>query len=177
MEQRSEQVGEMLSAQKPEGLPVVSPQAAYLTTALLKGAVERGTAASARALGLTAAVAGKTGTTDDHRDAWFVGYTPEMVVGVWVGFDEGASLRLTGAQAALPLWVDFVRHVVPASAPDFPVPAAIVAREIDPDTGQLATDRCPTVRVEVFLEGTEPTQICELHSPGIFERLKRFFQS
>lgn len=154
---------------------VVSPQAAYLVTSLLKGVVEQGTAKKARALGLTGVVAGKTGTTDGFRDAWFVGYTPDLAIGVWVGFDGGQELKLTGAQAALPIWTDFAKRVVPASSPDFTVPSGVVVKALDPQTGQLATDRCPATVTEVFIEGTEPTVYCEVHGGGFWERFKRAF--
>lgn len=153
----------------------VSPQAAYLVTSLLKGVVERGTAARAKSLGLTHPAAGKTGTTDGFRDAWFIGYTPELVVGVWVGFDDGREVKLSGAQAALPIWTDFMKDVLPADSPDFLVPSGIVTKAIDPQTGQLATSRCPESVSEVFIEGTEPTLYCELHGEGFWDRFKRIF--
>ncbi|HET7058503.1 MAG TPA: penicillin-binding transpeptidase domain-containing protein, partial [Nitrospiraceae bacterium] len=149
-------------------------QSAYLVTSILQGVVQRGTAAPAQRMGLTTHIAGKTGTTDDHRDAWFVGYTPEIVVGVWVGFDGGATLKLSGAQAALPIWVDFFRKAVPALS-DFPIPPGIVTRAIDPHTAQLATTACPDSLEESFMEGTEPTLFCEIHNPGMLERLKDLF--
>lgn len=153
----------------------VSPQAAYLVTSLLKGVVERGTAAKTRVMGLRAIMAGKTGTTDAYRDAWFVGYTPDVVVGVWVGFDDEQPVRLSGAQAALPIWAEFVRQVIPADSPDFVAPPGVVVREIDPITGQLATSKCPERLPEVFIEGTEPTVYCEVHGEGFWERLKHAF--
>ncbi len=159
----------------PERHQAVSPQAAYVVTSLLKGVVERGTAVKAKAMGLRGIVAGKTGTTDGYRDAWFVGYTPEVVVGTWVGFDDEEALHLTGAQAALPLWVAFMREVQPAASRDFVVPPAVVTREIDPHTGQLATSRCPQRSAELFIDGTEPTIFCEVHGSGFWERLKRSF--
>ena len=159
----------------PERHPAVSPQGAYVVTNLLKGVVERGTAATAKAMGLRGIVAGKTGTTDAYRDAWFVGYTPDLAVGVWVGFDDEEPLRLTGAQAALPIWVDFMRQVVPTVSRDFSAPPGVVTREIDPRTGQLATSRCPERLAEVFIEGTEPSVYCEVHGEGFWERLKRTF--
>jgi len=151
----------------------VSPQSGYLLTILLKGVVERGTASKARALGLHGIVAGKTGTTDKYRDAWFIGYTPDLVVGVWVGFDDGTELRLTGAQAALPLWVEFARQVIPSNSPDFPIPTGVIMRDVDPESGQLATSRCPQVVSEVFIEGTEPTDYCAVHGSGFWDRIKR----
>lgn len=153
----------------------VSPQAAYVMTSLLKGVVERGTAAKAKAMGLRGIVAGKTGTTDGYRDAWFVGYTPDVVVGVWVGFDDEEALHLTGAQAALPMWVEFVRRILPATSRDFVMPPAVVTRDIDPQSTQLATSKCPQRSMEVFIEGTEPSVYCELHGSGFWERVKRSF--
>lgn len=153
----------------------VSPQGAYVMTSLLKGVVERGTAAKAKAMGLRGIVAGKTGTTDGYRDAWFIGYTPDVVVGVWVGFDDEEALHLTGAQAALPMWVEFMRRIMPANAHDFTQPPAVVTREIDPQSLQLATSKCPQRVAEVFVEGTEPSVYCEVHGSGFWERVKRSF--
>ncbi len=153
----------------------VSPQAAYVMTSLLRGVVERGTAAKAKAMGLRGTVAGKTGTTDGYRDAWFVGYTPDVVVGVWVGFDDEEALHLTGAQAALPMWVEFVRRISPAATREFALPPAVVTRDIDPQSAQLATSKCPQRSAELFIEGTEPSIYCEVHGSGFWERVKRSF--
>jgi len=153
----------------------VSAQGAYLATSLLKGVLDRGTGSKARVWGLRGPVAGKTGTTDGYRDAWFVGYTPELVIGVWVGFDDERAIRLTGSQAALPIWVDVARRLIPADSPDFAVPSGIVSRTIDPRTGQLATAQCPERVTEVFLEGTEPSVYCEVHGGGFWERVKQTF--
>ncbi|MEW6247373.1 MAG: PBP1A family penicillin-binding protein [Nitrospirota bacterium] len=159
----------------PDRRQAVSPQAAYVVTSLLKGVLDRGTAARARAMGLQSVVAGKTGTTDGYRDAWFVGYTPDIVIGVWVGFDDEQPLGLTGAQAALPIWTEFARQVIPSNSPDFTAPSGVVTREIDPQTGQLATSKCPERTPEVFIEGTEPTVYCEVHGEGFWDRIKRTF--
>ena len=138
----------------------------------MKSVVTEGTAA---ALGekLHVPIAGKTGTSNEARDTWFVGMTPDYVIGVWIGFDDGADLRLTGAQAALPIWTDFARQVIPSNSPDFPVPTGVVTRDVDPQTGQLATSQCPEVVSEVFSEGTEPTDYCALHGGGFWDRIKR----
>lgn len=175
VEQVNEQAGRRIRQQHDETTQVFSTQSAYLVTSILQGVVQRGTAAAARRMGLTAQIAGKTGTTDDHRDAWFVGYTPDLVVGVWVGFDGGTTLQLTGAQAALPIWVDFFRKAMPAPSIAFPVPSGIVTRMIDPHTAQLATTACPDSFEESFIEGTEPTVFCRTHDPGMLERLKNIF--
>ncbi|MFO0775767.1 MAG: PBP1A family penicillin-binding protein [Nitrospiraceae bacterium] len=154
---------------------VLSAQTSYLVTSLLQGVVERGTAKKARTLGVVAPVAGKTGTTDGTRDAWFIGYTPELVVGVWVGFDNGQALSLTGAQAALPIWSAFMRRTLSPASPDFSKPSGVVRTTLDPQSGQVATEQCPSTVTEVFIEGTEPTVLCELHSSGWWDRLKRSF--
>ena len=167
--------GDPLWHTTPERRQAVSPQAAYLATSLMKGVVSRGTAAKAPLLGLRGVVAGKTGTTDGYRDAWFIGYTPDLVIGLWVGFDEERPLRLSGAQAALPIWVEAARQVIPAESRDFPIPQGIVRRDIDPQTGQLATSKCPERVVEVFIEGTEPSVFCEVHGSSLWERLKHTF--
>jgi len=156
--------GETLYAAPPEEEHVIDPGVAYLVTHLLEGVVDRGTGRPARQAGLTGSAAGKTGTTDDTRDAWFVGFTPEVVAGVWVGLDGGGPTGLTGAQGALPIWTDFVRATRgEASEQDFPVPDDIVWREVDPASGELATAGCPESRHEPFLAGTEPTEPCRLH--------------
>lgn len=135
----------------------MSSAEAYLMTSLLTGVVTSGTAASARTLGVTGDVAGKTGTTNDARDAWFVGYSPGLLALVWVGFDDNTPLGLSGAQAALPIWADFMKQVATAyGTSQFTVPAGITVAQIDPTNGKLATRFCPTSTQEVFLTGTEP---------------------
>ncbi|MGH7254347.1 MAG: penicillin-binding transpeptidase domain-containing protein, partial [Nitrospirales bacterium] len=164
--------GLTMSRAWPERHLAVSPQSAYLVTTLLKGVVEQGTAAEARTLGLEGIVAGKTGTTDSYRDAWFVGYTPDITIGVWVGYDDGRPLRLTGSQAALPIWVAFAKQVIPPDSPDFPVPSGIVTRNIDPGTGYLANAGCPEAIQEAFIAGTEPTEYCPVHRGSFWERIR-----
>jgi len=142
---------------------VITAAEAYLLTSLLEGAITSGTGAPARALGVVGAVAGKTGTTNDGRDAWFVGFAPRLLVAVWVGFDGGDAHGLSGAQAALPIWADFMRQALEAyPQPAFSVPSGISFAEIDPSTGRLANRFCPVVARETFLEGTEP-EPCEEH--------------
>ena len=155
------------------GPEAVSPQAAFLLTHLLRGTLTRGTAADAAALGLSRPAAGKTGTTDDFRDAWFVGYTPAIAVGVWVGFDRQESLRLGGSVAALPIWVDFLESLPVDEPADFPVPPGVLFRMVDPGTGGLATWECPIRVEEAFVEGTEPTAACPAHPGGLFRWLGR----
>jgi membrane carboxypeptidase/penicillin-binding protein len=158
--------GETLYAAPSDEQRVLDPGVAYLVTHLLERVVDTGTARSARSAGLAGPAAGKTGTTDDTRDAWFVGFTPDVLAGVWVGFDDGAATGLTGAQGALPVWTDFVRAVARPDPPSaFPVPDDIVWRDVDPASGLLATAGCAETRHEPFLAGTEPTQPCDRHQP------------
>ncbi len=153
---------------------------AFLITHLLEGVIDRGTGASARALGIEGPVAGKTGTTNEGRDTWFVGYTPRLVALVWVGFDQRDVLRLSGAQAALPIWADFMRTalgVVPAPAPS--PPPSITFRDVDATNGKLATSWCPLVIHEAFLASTEPRESCPDHGPAAAVRsfFRRLFES
>ncbi|MDZ4734626.1 MAG: PBP1A family penicillin-binding protein [Nitrospirota bacterium] len=159
----------------PDRQQATSPQGAYVLTSLLEGVIQRGTASKAKVLGLKGMVAGKTGTTDGYRDAWFVGYTSDVVIGVWVGFDDERPLRLTGSQAALPIWMELARRVIPPNVPAFEMPPGVITRDIDPKTGQLATFQCPEQVSEVFIEGTEPSVYCEVHGGGIWERFRHTF--
>lgn len=134
---------------------------AYLATSLLRGVVEnpRGTGRRARALGRT--LGGKTGTTNDQGDAWFVGFSPDVATGVWVGFDEKKVLGHgeTGGRAALPIWIDYMGDALPRwPARDFDVPEGIVFARIDPETGLLASADSTHSLFQPFLEGTEPRQ-------------------
>ncbi len=137
-----------------------SPEATYLVTSALMGAVDRGTGRSLRALGVRGPFAGKTGTTNDRRDAWFAGYTPELVVVVWVGFDDGARVGLTGAEGAIPIVARFLKSALGVDGwAGFETPERIVSAEIDPATGLLAARWCDGAP-EVFLRGTKPTERC-----------------
>ncbi|MFN8642018.1 MAG: PBP1A family penicillin-binding protein [Candidatus Binatia bacterium] len=142
----------------------VSPESAFLVTYLMKGVLDRGTGHAARQYGFTRPAAGKTGTTNDGRDAWFAGFTPDLVAVVWVGFDDDAPLGLTGAEAALPIWAGFMRRATAASPPaDFVPPAGVALVRIDPYTGGIATAQCPDTLVEAFPRGREPTAPCPAH--------------
>jgi penicillin-binding protein 1A len=141
-----------------DGERIISPQTAYLMTILLEGVVQNGTGWRARSLGRP--VAAKTGTTDQFMDAWFIGYTPELIAGVWVGFDEERSLgeNETGARAASPIWVAFMSKILKDKpVKDFPLPEeGIEFKKIDPKTGQLSLEN--DAILECFSEGTGPTQ-------------------
>ncbi len=143
---------------------VISPQVAFIMNSLLKGVMDRGTGESARRWGFTRPAAGKTGTTNDFKDAWFAGYTPDLLAVVWVGFDNQSKLGLSGAQAALPIWTEFMKRATAgAQAADFMPPPGIKMLDVDPLSGQLATPNCPYTIREAFIEGEEPTATCPLH--------------
>jgi penicillin-binding protein 1B len=143
---------------------VARPDATFLVTNMMRSVINEGTGASARASGLRADLAGKTGTTNDLRDAWFVGFTRDLLTVVWVGLDENQGLGLSGAQAALPIWTAFMRRALAgAGETPFPVPGNITFASVDHDSGDLATPYCPRLLNEAFLAGTEPTRTCELH--------------
>ncbi len=142
----------------PEQL--IKPTTAFLTTTLLKGVIEDrgGTGGAARALGRE--VAGKTGTTNGYNDAWFVGYTPQIATGVWVGFDHEKTLGKgeVGGRSALPIWLEYMKAAhndLPQMT--FPVPNGIVFANIDSETGELASSTSKSILRQAFLEGTEPS--------------------
>ena len=151
---------------------VVSATAARLTLDLMRGVLARGTGQRVRAEGIDGDFAGKTGTTNDKRDAWFIGFSPSLLAAVWVGFDDDSPTGLTGSEGALPIWIDFIRRSGRwSSGGSFPEPSGITYVRIDPYTGGLATDRCPEVLDEVFQAGTEPSAPCALHGGGFARSL------
>ena len=143
---------------------VISPAKAYVISDMLRSVVTEGTAKSVKNMGITFPVAGKTGTTNDYRDAWFVGYTPDLLILVWVGFDNGESVSAEGAVAALPIWADLVRAIPQyISGEWFKVPPGVVMVKICSQSGQLATEsKCPEPIEEVFLEGNVPIEYCQI---------------
>lgn len=164
----TKQDGEVLERRGVEVEQAITPEDAYMVTHLLEGVLERGTARGSRQKGFTRPAAGKTGTTDDYGDAWFAGYTPDLVAVVWVGFDQRQSLGLSGAQAALPIWTNFMKRAT-AGRPiaEFAPPPGITLVPIDLQTGFRATAQCPVVIEEAFYEGEEPTQPCPRHAADI----------
>ncbi len=136
----------------------------FLVTNMMRSVINEGTGASARYWGFTQDAGGKSGTTNDMRDAWFVGFTPELLTAVWVGFDDNQPLGLSGSVAALPIWTRFMMGAL-AGHPNLPfgAPEGISFAEIDRDTGKLAEVACPRIFHEAFLAGTEPTEVCALH--------------
>jgi penicillin-binding protein 1B len=153
--------GRTLERQSVRFERVLDPGTAFLITSLLEGVVEHGTGRGVRAAGLSGPIAGKTGTTSDDHDAWFAGFTPELVVVVWVGFDQPRSTGLTGSRAALPIWARFVREATGGQVRGaFLPPAGVVRVEVDPVSGARALWGCPRRQVEWFLEGSEPVEVC-----------------
>jgi len=136
----------------------------FLVTSMLRSVINEGTGAGARTAGFTLDAAGKSGTTNDLRDAWFVGFTPELLTVTWVGYDDNQPLGLSGSTAALPIWTDFMKKALAGHANQmFEVPDGITWVDIDRDTGKLALPGCPRTISESFISGTEPTEYCELH--------------
>jgi penicillin-binding protein 1A len=143
---------------------VIDPKIAFLTTYVLQDAVARGTGTRVKSIGRP--VAGKTGTTNDNRDAWFIGYTPSYVTGVWVGFDKETTLRReeVGGRAAAPIWLYFMEKFLAGTKIDsFPVPAGIVFHTVDSGSGLIAEEGAGHTVREAFLEGTSEDDIGLYH--------------
>ena len=169
--------GEVLYEKTVTTIPAVSPPTAFLITSMLQDVVNSGTAAQVRQLGFRLPAAGKTGTTSDYRDAWFVGYTPTLATGVWVGYDQPRTIVNGGyaAQLAVPLWTRFMMAATHGDKPEwFRPPSSVIAVEIDPESGRRSTDACRRaghVVVEYFAQGTEPIDICSLHRFDVLRAL------
>jgi penicillin-binding protein 1B len=143
---------------------VTRKDTSYIVTNMMRSVLNEGTAASARGNGFTLDGAGKTGTTNDLRDAWFVGFTPDLLTVVWVGLDDNQALGLSGSQAALPIWTQFMARATAGQGNKmFDVPEGVVFVDIDKDTGKLPGPNCVRIFREAFLVGTEPTEICHEH--------------
>ena len=140
----------------------------YILTDVMKGVIDRGTAAGARSMGFKLIAAGKTGTTNDKRDAWFIGFTPKTLTLTWVGFDDNTPIGLSGGEGAVPIWTKYMTAET-AGQPnvDFQVPSGIAFADVDETSGGLGTPLCPrrVVLQEAFKDGTQPTNLCPLHSP------------
>jgi penicillin-binding protein 1A len=139
-------------------VPVISQETSYIMTNLMESVVSSGTGQRAKAVGRP--VAGKTGTTNDMKDAWFVGYVPQLVAGVWVGYDHEKSLGSggSGGQAAAPIWTDFMKRALAGKqVQDFVPPANVTFALINPRTGRLAKQGSAGSAMECFISGSEPT--------------------
>ena len=169
--------GNVIEENRERREAVMSPEIAFLATDMLRTVVddmEEGTGRSARWMGLRIPCAGKTGTTDDYGNGWFIGYSPDIAVGVWTGFDQKRFMgrNQTGAVVALPIWTDIMIAAHPGGlGPDFFVPETIVEAVICEETGLLATPYCKRVRRERFIGGHEPTRVCDLHRVSPYDML------
>ena len=156
--------GKEYPIEMPPAKSIARRDTTFLVTNMMRSVLNEGTGASARGNGFTLDGAGKSGTTNDLRDAWFVGFTPQLLTVVWVGLDDNQALGLSGSQAALPIWTQFMSRALAGQAnQSFDVPPGIVFAEIDRDTGKLASPTCPRIYREAFLVGTEPTEVCPDH--------------
>jgi membrane carboxypeptidase/penicillin-binding protein len=177
--------GKVLLETMPSSKPAVSPTTAFLITSMLQDVVNAGTAAQARQVGFKLPAAGKTGTTNDYHDAWFVGYTSRLVTGVWVGYDQPRTIMRGGyaAELAVPLWARFMMTATHGDKAEwFKAPSGIVAVDIDGASGRLATSDCRSARdgivfTEYFARGTEPIDICPIHRAHLLRALIPFGRS
>jgi 1A family penicillin-binding protein len=158
---------------------LIKPAVAFQMTSMLRDVIERGTGATARTLGVRGPVAGKTGTTDDYHDAWFVGYSTSVVVGVWVGFDQPASIgrEAYGARVALPIWADFMKRTArQLPAHDFAVPPGIHGEELCSMSYLAPVEGCP-IYTEYFKDGdTVPSALCPIHRGSFKQRTARVIE-
>jgi penicillin-binding protein 1A len=145
----------------------ISPAAAFVMIDLMSSVIQTGTAIGARIEGFSRPAAGKTGTTDDYSDAWFIGFTPDLVCGVWVGFDTRKRIArgASGATFAVPLWSRFMIDALRGKpVKRFSAPKGVVSRTICDLSNKLANEYCTDVHKEIYIAGTEPTEICEVHT-------------
>jgi len=159
--------GKVIEGHEIKGEQVLSPELAYAIDFMLQQVIEHGTGHGARLAGFTRPAAGKTGTTNDSYDAWFSGFTPDLLAVVWTGFDKKEDLNLTGAQAALPIWTSFMSAATaghPVS--DFPVPPGLVVEKVDRASGDVPSPYCGPLIPGVFPIGMQPTQPCPPVSAG-----------
>jgi penicillin-binding protein 1B len=162
-----DQSGKVIEGHELQAHQVLSPQLAYMMDFMLEQVVNHGTGEGARKRGFLRPAAGKTGTTNDSKDAWFAGFTPNLLAVVWTGFDQKEVLGLTGAEASLPPWTDFMKAATASRPPlDFAPPPGIVVEKVDPLTGYLAGPNCPIVVEGAFPTDLAPTQICPFHAHG-----------
>jgi penicillin-binding protein 1A len=167
--------GKIIEETSPNIQEVLKPETAYIMTSMLQSVINEGTAQGIRRLGFKYDCGGKTGTTDNQSDVWFIGFTSDLVCGIWVGFDDRRSLGnlITSSNTPVPIWAEFMLEVYKEKQPpNFSKPDNIVTVKIDPDTGLLAGNKCKKVIEEVFIKGTEPTKVCNKHdNVDLFELL------
>lgn len=154
--------GDVVDNFEPQKSQVLDPRVSYVITKMLEGVINNGTAVPVRARGFTAPAAGKTGTS---HDAWFAGYTSNLLCVVWVGYDDYSDVKLTGAALALPIWVQFMKKAVNlpeySDVKPFTPAQGVVELTLDKATNHIATPACPDDYTTAFIDGTQPTQTCE----------------
>jgi penicillin-binding protein 1B len=159
-----DQKGGIIEGHELKAAQVLTPDLAYTIDFMLEQVINHGTGEGARRAGFKRPAAGKTGTTNDSKDAWFAGFTPNLLAVVWTGFDQKDALGLTGAEAALPAWTTFMQAASAARPElDFVVPADVVVAKVDPLTGYLAGPYCPAAVTGVFPKALAPTELCPFH--------------
>ena len=163
--------GQVLWEGAPLRYEVLSREEAWLMVDMMKDVLLKGSAAGVRASGFKIPAAGKTGTTNDYTDVWFIGYTPDLLAGIWLGFDRPQKVQANaqGGRLAAPAWQSFMSEVYQRrpTPPDWPRPEAIITRQVDDSTGMLRNPFCPVNLVvnEFFIQGTEPAKECDIHTP------------
>ena len=167
--------GAVLNDYHNDSKDVLDPRVAYVMTTMMESVIDNGTGATVRARGFTAPAAGKTGTS---HDAWFAGYTSNLLCVVWVGNDDYTDIKLAGGSTAAPIWAEFMKRAqkIPryADMKGFPAPPGVVDVQIDKVTNRLATPACPQTYFVAFIAGTEPKQTCEQSFSdhrGVFSRI------
>jgi penicillin-binding protein 1B len=167
--------GSVLDTNEADSKQVLDPRVAYVLTSMMESVINNGTGYPVRARGFTAPAAGKTGTS---HDAWFAGYTTNLLCIVWVGNDDYTDLKLAGGATAAPIWAEFMKRAVKlpqyADAKPFPAPQGVVVEQIDKLTNKLATPSCPQTYTVAFIAGTEPKETCDqalTDSRGIFSKI------
>src|SRR5208282_6089341 len=171
--------GTALEKYSPTNKLVLDPRVTYLVDSILQDVLNKGTGAQVRARGFDLPAAGKTGTS---RDGWFAGFTNNLVCVIWIGFDDNHDLGLQGGTTAAPIWADFMIKATQLPAykdvRPFEKPEGVDSVTIDADTLEIATPSCPVTRDEVYIAGSQPTQLCELHgghSSGVGSFLSHIF--
>jgi penicillin-binding protein 1B len=164
--------GDVMDEFQAKRAAVLDPRIAYIMSTMMESVVNSGTAAGVRARGFTAPAAGKTGTS---HDAWFAGYTSNLLCIVWVGYDDYSDLRLSGSSTAAPIWAEFMKRAVALphyrDVSPFVQPTGVVDVRLDKITNRLATPNCPQTYQAAFIAGTEPKENCEHGGPGILSRM------
>jgi len=160
----SSAAGNVLEKNSPTNKMALDPRVTYLVDSILIDVLNKGTGAQVRAKGFTLPAAGKTGTS---RDGWFAGFTSNLLCVIWIGFDDNHDLGITGGVVGAPIWADFMIKATALpeyrDVKEFVKPEGVETVVIDSDTLQVATPACPSTREEVYITGSQPTQLCELH--------------